>query len=171
VKLAALILPLTISVALWGCGGGSHSESTVVHPPTPIQADQPKPTAHCEQAMGGTPPRSWRRDSTATGPIGFYGLGRNFLFGRFTSRTKAPAIVEGHDPVTLSIAPGDRWHARLLAPTSPPFVPYVEIRFVPCRDQARTTWPAGFQLRNRMPVTVIVRRPGQPDRRLTVGRI
>jgi hypothetical protein len=173
VKLAALIAPLTISLVFWGCGGGSHSQSTVAgQRPTPTVVDQPKATAQCELAMGGTPPRSWRRDATAIASVGFYGSGRNFLAGRFTRRTKSPVIVEGRDPVTLAIAPEDRWHARLLASTSPvPFAPYVEIRFVPCRDQARTTWPAGFQLRNRMPVTVIVHQAGEPDRTLRVGRV
>lgn len=122
--------------------------------------------------MVGTPSRSWRRDSTATGPIGFFGPDRNFLASRFSKRTKSPVIVEGHEPVTLLVLRRDRSHARLLAPTDPaPFVPYVEIRFVPCPDQARTTWPAGFQLRNRQPVTLVVRVAGEPDRTLRVGRI
>jgi hypothetical protein len=80
-------------------------------------------------------------------------------------------IVGGHEPVTLSISPEDRWHARLLAPTAKPFMPYVEIRFVPCGERARTSWPAGFLLRNRLPVAMIVRQPGKPDVTLRVGRI
>jgi hypothetical protein len=133
--------------------------------------------------MRGTPSRSWRKDSTSTGPVGFFGTGRNFLkltpaagyykrqWGGARLETKTPLIAEGHMPVTLSIAPRDRPRARLLAPTSPPWAPYVEIRFVPCPGQARTTWAAGFLLRDRRPVRLTVRRSGEPDRQLRVGRV
>jgi len=80
-------------------------------------------------------------------------------------------IVEGHRPVTLSVAQSDRSDARLQAPTSPPWVPYAQIRFIPCRDKARTVWAAGFLLRNRQPISVIVRIAGEPARPLQVGQV
>jgi hypothetical protein len=110
-------------------------------------------------------------------------MGRNFLKATAAAgyykrqwegarlETKTPLIAEGHEPATLSIAPRDRPHARLQAPTSPPWAPHVEIRFVPCPDQARTVWAAGFLLRNRLPVRLRVRRSGEPDRWLRVGRV
>lgn len=82
-----------------------------------------------------------------------------------------PVIVEGRNPVTLSIAAGDNSHARIQAPTSPPWVPHLAIRFVPCPDRARTVWAAGLLLRNRHVVTLTVRQSGEPDRTPQVGRV
>ena len=132
--------------------------------------------------MGGTPSRSWRSEAASAGPVGIFGTGRNFLTitrsGSYKGQwagvrfeTKTPFITEGHEPVTLSISPPDRSRARLQAPTSPPWVPQLEVRFIPCPDQPRTAWPAGFLLHDRRPITLIVRRPGDPDRQLRVGRV
>jgi hypothetical protein len=82
-----------------------------------------------------------------------------------------PLILEGHKPVTLSITARDSSHARLQAPTSPPWTPHLAIRFVPCQDKPRTSWAAGLLLRNRLPVTLIVHQSGEPERRLRVGRV
>ena len=182
-RLIALTVPFLLPVLLWGCGGGSkHSSSTPVGQPSAPVAKS-IPTVHCETAMGGTPSRSWRKGTTSSGPIGFFGTGRNFLKVSAASgyyrhqwegallETKTPLIAAGQQPVTISVAPRDRSHARLQAPTSPPWAPQVEIRFVPCGDQARTMWAAGFLLRNRLPVTLIVRRSGDPERRFQVGRV
>jgi hypothetical protein len=87
----------------------------------------------------------------------------------FSKTVKEPVIVEGQVPVTLSIALRDRSHARLQAPTSPPWAPYVEIRFLPCADKARTAWAAGFMLRDLRPITVVVRQAGERALRLQVG--
>jgi hypothetical protein len=104
-------------------------------------------------------------------PVGFFGSGRNFLSARFSTEDKMPVIVGGREPVTLSIAPRDNSHARIQAPTSPPWVPRLAIRFVPCRDRSRTGWAAGLLLRSRHVVTLTVRQPGEPDRTLRVGRV
>jgi hypothetical protein len=82
-----------------------------------------------------------------------------------------PVIVEGRKAVTLSIAAGDSSHARIQAPTSPPWVPHRVIRFVPCGDRSRTVWPAGLLLRSRHVVTLTVRQSGEPNRTLHVGRV
>jgi hypothetical protein len=182
VKRSAALFFLTLSALLWGCGGGDGSQSTSVGQPSAPVA-RAVPTVRCETAMGGTPPRSWRKGATAVGPVGFFGSGRDFLHATRSSayyrrqwdgaklEEKTPLIAEGHQALTVSIAPGDRSHARLQAPTSPPWAPHTEIRFVPCSDQPRTTWAAGFLLRDRSPVTVIVRQPGEAERRLQVGRV
>jgi hypothetical protein len=154
-------------VALSGCGGGGDSNSTPAG-----QASAPAaPTVRCPTAMVGTPSRSWRREATSSGPVGFFGAGRDFLAPSFTRQDKMPLIVEGQKAVTLSITARDSSHARLQAPTSPPWTPQIEIRLVPCRDQPRTAWAAGLLLRNRRPVTLIVRQSGEPERRLRVGRV
>jgi len=183
VRLVALTVSFLLPVLVWGCGGGSkHSSSTSAGQPS-TQVAESIPTVHCETAMGGAPSRSWRRGTTSSGPVGFFGTGRNFLKASAASgyykrqwegallETKTPLIAAGKEPVTISVAPRDRSHARLQAPTSPPWAPQVEIRFAPCGDQARTIWAAGFLLRNRSPVTLIVLRSGDPERRLRVGRV
>lgn len=176
-RLTALTLPLVLSVVLWGCGGSSkHSPSAPVGQPSAPVAES-IPTVRCETAIAGTPSRSLRSRSPSAGPVSIFG-GRDFsTLSRasgprppgFSKVVKMPVMVEGHAPVTLSIAPRDRSHGRLVAPTSSSWAPYVEVRLVPCGDKARTVWAAGFLLRNLRPITVVVRHAGEPGRHLQVG--
>jgi hypothetical protein len=171
VRLTAVMLALVVSLGLLGCGGCGKDSSSIPSGDASAAVSDSIPTARCETGFGGTPERTWRRNATSTGPVGFYGTGRDFLSPHFTKQDKMPLIVEGHEPITLSITEQDSSHARLQAPTPKRWAPYTEIRFVPCADKARTAWAAGLLLRNRQPVTLIVRRSGEPDRMLRVGRV
>jgi len=50
-------------------------------------------------------------------------------------------------------------------------VEVVAARFIPCRDRPDTWWPAGFALRNRQPVELLVEQGGGKPGRLQVGRV
>jgi hypothetical protein len=164
VSYAVAIALLAMSITVWGCGGGD-----TPNPPTPPVPRQTAATTDCENAMGGAkaPQPSM---TTSAGPVGFYGTGRNFLTPHY-KRAKIPIVIEGHAPVTLTIATRDREHAALLVGIRGSWAPRFAVRFVPCPNQPRTWWPAGFQLRNRERVHVIVQQAGTPQRELTVGRI
>jgi hypothetical protein len=81
-----------------------------------------------------------------------------------------PVVVEGPEPVTVTIAPRDRGHTRLVVGSHGEWVEVVQARFVPCRDRPETWWPAGFVLRNRKPVALLVRQGGEGPQLLQVGR-
>jgi hypothetical protein len=162
VKVAAAIAPLAVSIAIWGCGGNGDD-------PQPPDLNQPSATAGCTNAMVTNRSTDWRPGATSLGRIGFYGSGRNFL--RSPKRTKVPVVVEGHEPVTVTIAARDRGHARLVVGGKRGFVEVVEARFVPCRDRPETWWPAGFALRNRQPVALLVHQGDEAPQLLRVGRI
>jgi hypothetical protein len=81
--------------------------------------------------------------------------------------TKVPVVVVGTKPIGVSIALADRARAGLVLAIQGG--PYAEVRFVPCRDRARTDWPAGWVLRDREPVRVTVKEPGKPASELLVG--
>ncbi len=121
--------------------------------------------------IGGQGATNWRRYSTYLGPVGFFGSGRHFghVVGHIV---KTPVVVEGRQGVTLAIVPSDRDHAGLLIVGDTH--PYAEVRLVPCRDHARTIWPAGFKLPGnelvRAPVSVLVRVGGRPVGKMEVGR-
>jgi len=170
-----------LCLALPGCGGGSDDDSS----DEPVFAEG-SATAACSSAMGGPGVSPSRGTATASGRFAVYGTGRDFRkalkepvanYGGLRERhvsgpifgTKTPFVVEGRAPIEVAIAPEDRARAGLVAA---PFGggPYVEIRFVPCRDQPRTWWPAGWVLRDHGPVTVVIHEDGRPDSTLVAGR-
>jgi hypothetical protein len=167
VKIAATALLVEL-VAITGCGGGGESHSTPAGQSS-SPADAPIRTVRCANAMLTNRSTHWRPDATALGRLGFYGAGRNFVKG--PKKTKVPVVVEGHEPVTVTIAPADRERARLVVITPNGFVEVVGARFIPCRDRPETWWPAGFTLRNRQPVELLVQQGGAEPRRMQVGRV
>jgi hypothetical protein len=169
VKFAVAIGVLAVLVAVWGCGGsGGNSQSTPVGQ-TSSPAEHQLPTVRCGNAMVTHRSTHWRPDATALGRIGFYGTGRNFL--KNPKKTKVPVVVEGHKPVTVTITAQDREHARLVVGTPRGFTEVVRARFKPCRDRPETWWPAGFSLRNRQPVELLVQQGSGEPQRLQVGRV
>jgi hypothetical protein len=180
---ARLGITVMLCFTVVGCGSGSDSKSA-----DHATIAQGSVTAGCSSAMVGAGSNDWRPHATALGRFGVYGSGRDFrtaqktrvsLFRGLQQRqvsgpillTKTPLLVEGKNPVEVSIAPNDRARAGLVVP---PFGfrggPYAEVRFVPCRDQPRTWWPAGWALRNPDPVTVVVHQANGPESQLVVGR-
>ena len=172
-------LAIALSVVAAGCGGESEDESTDVP-----DVGQGSVVARCEHAALGNGDPDWRDRSLVVGPLGFLVDGRDFRSAQKIARssfqashqlpssgpilgTKVPVVVEGTKPVGVSIAPADRARAGLVLAIQGG--PYAEVRFVPCRDHARTGWPAGWVLRDREPVRVTVKEPGEPASELLVG--
>jgi hypothetical protein len=163
-----------------GCGDGSDEG------PAPMEAiGQGSVVARCKHAMLGKGVGNWRDDATAAGRLGFVASGRDFRTAQKVSRgsirashplpssgpilgTKVPMVVEGTKPIEVSITPPDRARAGLVLAIQRGG-PYAEIRFVPCRDQPRTSWPGGWVLRDREPVRVLIQDEDRPAAELVVG--
>jgi hypothetical protein len=178
---AGLAVAVTLCMSAGGCGRGSH------HEPTQVEAvGQGTVVARCEHAALGSGDPNWRGHATAVGRLGFVGPGRDFRSAQKVARgsirsshplpssgpileTKVPVVVEAGSPIDVSIAPADRSRAGLVLAI--PGGPYAEVRFVPCRDRARTGWPAGWVLRDNQPVQITVKEEGRPASNLGVGRI
>jgi hypothetical protein len=165
-----------------GCGGGSHAGS-----PDNATIAQGNKTATCSGAIGGAGAGNWRPMATSIGRFGVYGTGRDFRTAQKQSLagfsglgerhahgpilvTKTPFVVEGDRPLTVSISPPDRPRAGMVAGIPFGGGPYAEIRFVPCHDQPRTWWPAGWVLQDQDSITVSVREDNGPGSPLVVGR-
>lgn len=88
--------------------------------------------------------------------------------------TKAPILIEGEDPVTLTVPPrlahrvflyygfhegadGKRSTSFYGSPGSS------VIEFQPCPDKPRTIWPGGLRVKGRKPVHLNVTVASQPD--------
>jgi hypothetical protein len=167
-----------------GCGGGgSHTGSS-----DQAAIGEGSKTATCTEAMlgAGGSRSGWRQLATSVSGFGVFGGGRDFRtaqkqglagFSGLQARqvhgpilvTKTPFVVEGTTPVTVAIVRRDRPRAGLVAGHSLGG-PYAEIRLVPCRDQPRTWWPAGWVLRDQGQVTVSVHRGTGSQAQLVVGR-
>lgn len=135
----------------------------------------------------GSGKATWRQESLSAGPLG---IRRNPLseMSPYSPRkpnvlvTKAPILIEGHEPVTLSVparlAPrvflyygfhegpdGKRSTSFYDSPGSS------SIEFRPCADKPRTVWPGGIRVRGRKTVHLTVTVDSQPDRiPLQLGR-
>ena len=109
--------------------------------------------AECVRGEGViTGPADWRDDSIEAGPVGIHEHPLRSMTelpdGALT--TNVPILIEGTDKVTVAIASGQRDRASLYYgadagdPESDPG--FERIRFHPCRDQERTTWPGNIRV-------------------------
>ena len=169
---------IVLCLSVVGCGVGSGAaDHTIANGSV---------TAGCSAAIRGAGSNEWRSLATAAGRFGVYGSGRDFRtaqkarladFPGLGARgvpgpilvTKTPLVVDGKQPLELAIAPNDRERAGLVVA---PFGggPYAKVRLVPCRDQPRTFWAAGWVLRDPDRVTVVISQENGPASRLVVGR-
>ena len=182
---AAGILALALSLAAAGCGSGSGSDSgSVPHgstttarvapggvtPPThPLLAAGSK-VRDCDIVFDGPGPPDWRRHSLSVGPLGLSGPAPGPVF-RESSRAhgllivKTPTLVAGHRPVTISIPRALRYRAAILG-VHPGRRGYARVTYVPCTDKPRTVFAAGFLLRDRRPISLLVKVGDGPTRGL-----
>ena len=178
----SLILTTVVAAlcATSGCGdNGSDDEGRAEVP----AVGQGSLVARCKHAALGNGDPNWRDRSIVAGRLGFIN-GGDFRSAQKVPRnsvqashplpgsgpilgTKVPVVVEGSKPIEVSIAPEDRSRAGLTLRA--PGGPYAEVRFVPCRDQARTGWPAAWVLRDREPVQVTVEEQGRAPAGVVVG--
>jgi hypothetical protein len=174
--LAALAVAAVAPLA--GCGGGGSSDtSTTSSARVPLAARTP-PTHRllavgsklrdCDIVFAGSGHPDWRRRSLAIGPFGLAGRrGPDFDVGDFEGgllTVKTPTLVAGHRRVTISIPPAQRYRAGILGVHPRPA--YASVTYVPCADKPRTVFAAGFLLRDRRPLTLLVKVGDGPTRGL-----
>ncbi len=80
---------------------------------------------------------------------------------------KTPTMVAGHRPVTISLPEAQRYLAGILGVHPRPA--YASVTYVPCDDKPRTVFAAGFLLRDRRPVTLLVQVGRGPVRDLRLN--
>jgi hypothetical protein len=174
-----------LAVVLVGCGSGSGSttNSPVSHqaatgeaaiapgarrPPTHRLLAVGSRVRDCDIVFDGPGPADWRRHSRWIGPYGLTGPdGPDFQRGAFEDGllvVKTPTIVAGHRPVTISIPAALRYRAGILGVHPRPA--FAKVTYVPCADKPRTVFAAGFLLRDRRPITLLVQVGNGPTRGL-----
>lgn len=124
-------------------------------------------TAKCRSAIIGSGAPDWRSHSTVAGPLGLFGVGRDFskasTVGLGTVEAKIPAFVVGKRRTVLVVPASERRRVGLLwgraaVAKSPHRIgaAFGRVVFAPCQDKPRTVWPGGLLLANRNPVTLMV---------------
>lgn len=115
--------------------------------------------ASCGEAALGEPDDGWRKESAVAGRFGLYGPARdlrgpeiirrdNGLFG-----AKLPAIIEGTDPVVLSVP--NRWLGRVAIDFGDLYTAkslsqaHDRVTFRPCSKRDATGWPGGLIFNTR----------------------
>jgi hypothetical protein len=172
-----LLLVLAVCLILLpGCGGGSRSDDTAaqIAPGAHPSPDRPKlavgsKVRDCDITFDGPGPADWRKHSLWVGPFGLAGPGPGPDFdegaldgGLLTVKT--PTMVAGHRSVTISVPEAQRYRAGILGVHPRPA--YASVTYVPCDDKPRTVFAAGFLLRGRRPVTLLVKVGDGPVRDL-----
>lgn len=129
--------------------------------------------ADCSKAMIGTGGPGWRAKSRFAGPVGVTKapLARMERTGSGDYVAKVPLIVEGRDPVTVSVPPAMRgrmflYYGRVIGRDGKPTTAFAEARgygeteFRPCTDKPRTVWPGGLRIKGSAPVHLLVQTGG-----------
>jgi hypothetical protein len=162
-----LLLVLAACLALLsGCGEGSRPDDTAARmapgahaPPTSSKLAVGTKVRDCDIVFDGPGPADWRKRSLSIGPFGLAGPGPgpDFDAGAFEGgvlTVKTPTMVAGHRPVTISVPEAQRYRVGILGVHPRPA--YASVTYVPCDDKPRTVFAAGFLLRDRRPVTLMV---------------
>jgi hypothetical protein len=163
---------------LLGCGGDSEPKDTLATAP----GAEPRPTGStlavgskvrdCDIVFDGPGPADWRKRSLSIGPLGLAGPGPGpdfgaGLFDRGLLTVKTPTLVAGHRPVTISVPEAQRDRVGILGVHPRPA--YASVTYVPCDEKPRTVFAAGFLLRDRRAVTLLVQVGSGPVRALRLG--
>jgi hypothetical protein len=161
---------MLVSATLASCG----SDSTSTPGGTTAAARGPAALAvgakvrDCDVTFAGPGPADWRRRSLSLGPYGLPGRsGPNFDVGIFEDgllTVKTPTMIAGHRRVTILVPRGERRRAGILGVHPRPA--YASVTYVPCDDRPRTVFAAGFLLRDRQPLTILVQVGDGPARPL-----
>jgi len=176
-----LLLVLAACLTLLpGCGEeGSQPDDTTarIAPGARTSPTHPKlaigsKVRDCDITFDGPGPADWRKHSLWIGTFGLAGLspGPDFdessLAGGLLT-VKTPTMVAGHRPVTLSVPKAERHRVGILGVH--PCPAYASVTYVPCDDKPRTVFAAGFLLRDRRPVTLLVQIGDGPVRALRMS--
>jgi hypothetical protein len=168
-----LVLAVCLTL-LVGCSEGSQPDDNARiapgarTPPTYPKLAVGSRVRDCDITFDGPGPADWRKHSLWIGPFGLAGPdGPDFDKGVFEDgllTVKTPTMVAGHRPVTISVPEAQRYRVGILG--VPPRRAYASVTYVPCDDKPRTVFPAGFLLRDRKPVTLLVQVDEGPIRDL-----
>ncbi len=162
-----------------GCGEGSQRDATTARiasaahtPPTHTALAVGSRVRDCDVTFDGPGPPDWRKHSLWIGPFGLAGPRHGPDFDESSHDgglliVKTPTMVAGHRPVTISIPEAERYRAGILGVHPRPA--YASVTYVPCDDKPRTAFAAGFLLRGRRPVTLLVQVGDGPIRPLHMG--
>ncbi len=159
-------------ILLSSCGEGSQPDdpTTRITPGVRLSQTYPKlavgsKVRDCDITFDGPGPADWRKHSLWIGPFGLAGPGpgpdfdQGALEGGLLT-VKTPTMVAGHRPVTISVPEAQRYRVGILGVHPRPA--YASVTYVPCDDKPRTVFAAGFLLRNRGPVTLLVQVGDEP---------
>ncbi len=157
--------------------------------PFAVAAPDEPHVASCDPGpvIVGSGSPDWRSESLDAGPVGVRQRPLRDM-GRMGTRkpprlvTKMPMLVEGHEPVTVSVPPRLQhrvflyygFHQGQNGGRSTSFAGYPgdsSIEFQPCADRPRTIWPGGIRVKGLKPVRLWVDVEGGPAREvLRLGR-
>jgi hypothetical protein len=167
--MAVALAALALSVG--ACGSASEGDSGGGQSSTPTRTvGHGSKTRACDVVFIGPGPAAWRK---TTYWIGSFGVSRrSFSQGAFETdgslyRIKTPMVVEGRRPVTISV-PGDELDRVGILGVHPK-PSYTSVTYVPCPGRPRTVFAAGFELRDKRPLVLLVEIGDGPARELVVG--
>lgn len=139
--------------------------------------------APCSKAIIGSGKPGWRSESVVAGPVGtakgalrhMWRAPNGFLY------TKMMILVDGRDPVTISVPRSLRkrvflYYGRIIGRdgqvTTSFFKArgYGETKFQPCTDKPRTVWPGGLRIVGGAPVHLLVHTGDAKPIPLRLGR-
>lgn len=173
-----LLLALAACLTLLpGCGASSQPDDTTARiapgartpPPTHPMLAVGSKVRDCDVTFIGPGHADWRKHSLWIGPFGLAGPGPGPDIDESAHEgglllLKTPTMVAGHRPVTISVPKAQRYRVGILGVHRRPA--YASVTYVPCDDKPRTVFAAGFLLRDRRPVTLLVRVGDGPVRSL-----
>ena len=118
----------------------------------------------------------WRADSIEAGPVGIHEHPLRSMSRQPDGSlvTNMPILIEGHDKVTVAIASGQRERASLYYggdagdPQTDPG--YERIRFHPCAEKDRTTWPGYIRVEGGKAVRLKIIVADEPAFIVSLGR-
>jgi hypothetical protein len=125
--------------------------------------------ADCSKAMVGSGAADWRKEAVVAGPVGVLkdGLAHMTRTADGDFLAKLPLLVEGTDPVTVSVPPALRgraflYYGRIIGRDGRPTTSFFRARgydrteFRPCAGKPRTAWPGGLRIKGTAPVRLLV---------------
>jgi hypothetical protein len=129
--------------------------------------------APCSKAILGSGGPEWRSESVVAGPVAV-GKGALALMSRTDGGElvgKVPILVQGQEPVTISVPPALRkrvflYYGRIEGRDGKPTTSfgaargYGETEFQPCPGRPRTIWPGGMRIVGTAPVSLLVHTGG-----------
>lgn len=139
--------------------------------------------APCSKAIIGSGKPGWRSESVVAGPVGApkgalrqaWRAPNGFLYA------KMGLLIEGKDPVTISVPPALRkrvflYYGRIIGRDGQVTTSFFDARgygeteFRPCSDKPRTAWPGGLRIRGDAPVHLLIHAGDAAPVPLRLGR-